>query len=117
MSDAADGLSIAGVIGGAATVLGLLGSGIWRLITRADRKEERLQEKEEAKVAKLESRVAALEEEYRKLWIAFGFVATGLHALDPFNHNLGQAARILGAKFPIDLNTPKDMTEPLSKIG
>jgi len=117
MSDGADGLSLAGIIGGITTTAGLLGTGFWRLITRADRKAERIQAKEDALVAKLEKRVEALEEDNRKIWLALSYVVPALHAYDPKSPALRQAAKILGDSFPIDLNTPKDMTDTLSKIG
>ena len=113
MSDGADGLSIAGIVGGVTTAMGLLGTGVWRLITRADRKAERLQAKEEAQVAKLEARVAALEEDNRKIWLALSYVVPALHAHDPKSPALKAVAQILGDAFPV----PADMTEKLSKIG
>lgn len=58
-----------------------------------------------SRVTGLEARIDELEEKYRKLWLAFGFVATGLHAKDPLDHNLRQAAIILGDEFPLERNT------------
>lgn len=63
-----------------------------------------------SRVTGLEKRLDELEENYRKLWLAFGFVATGLHSKDPLDHNLRQAAIILGDAFPLDM-------DPLSKSG
>lgn len=70
-----------------------------------------------SRVTGLESRLDDLEEKYQKLWLAFGFVATGLHAIDPNNRNLRQAATILGDAFPLDMYTPADMEATLGKIG
>lgn len=69
-----------------------------------------------ARVRGLEKRLDELEGNYRKLWLAFGFVATGLHAKDPHNPNLKQAARILGDAFPLDMDTPADMEATLREI-
>jgi hypothetical protein len=69
-----------------------------------------------SRVTSLEARIDDLEAKYQKLWLAFGFVATGLHARDPLDRNLRQAATILGDAFPLDMYTPKDMEEVLSKI-
>lgn len=69
-----------------------------------------------SRVTGLEARIDDLEEKYQKLWLAFGFVASGLHARDPFDRNLRQAATILGDAFPLDFNTPADMTATLRDI-
>lgn len=78
-----------------------------------------------SRVTGLEHRLDELEAKYGRLLLAFSFVASGLHARDPHDPNLRQAARILGDVFPIDLSeaypvrrdTPSDMTETLNKLG
>lgn len=112
-----DGFDIAGIVGGAVTFLASVGGGIKWLFGRAERREKALDAKEAELVAKLESRVAALEEDNRKIWLALSYVVPALHAHDPKSPALAQAAKILGDAFPIDLNTPKDMTDTLSKLG
>lgn len=69
-----------------------------------------------SRVALLEQRFDDLEAKYNKLWLAFGFVATGLHARDPLDRNLRQAATILGEAFPLDMYTPADMEAKLKDI-
>ena len=124
MSEAADGLSIAGVLGGSVTLLGLFGGGIKWLFGRAERREQALDAKEAEYVSELKKaikeqgeRIEALELDCRKLWMVIGYVVPALHSHDPKSPALTQAAKILGDAFPIDLNTPKDMTETLNKIG
>jgi len=103
VSNGTNPLDFAAITGGIVTICGGAWGGVKWLFGRAERRERRLEAKEAEIVSKLEQRVAALEEDYRKLLLAFSFVATGLHALDPANPSLGQAARILGDDFPIDL--------------
>jgi len=117
MSTGPDGFDIAGIIGGVVTFLASIGGGIKWLFGRAERREKALDAKEAELVAKLEQRVAALEEDNRKIWMALSYVVPALHAHDPKSPALKAAAQILGNAFPVDLNTPKDMTDTLSKIG
>jgi hypothetical protein len=69
-----------------------------------------------SRVTSLEARIDDLEEKYQKLWLAFGFVATGLHARDPNDRSLRQAATILGDAFPLDMATSGDVEAILKKI-
>jgi hypothetical protein len=107
---------LAAIIGG----IPVIGGGIWGaikwIIGRNDRRQAALDIKEDALVAKLELRVAALEADNRKIWLAFSFVVPALQAHDPQSPALRQAAKILGDAFPIDLDTPADMTATLGKI-
>lgn len=116
MSNGTNPLDFAAITGGIVTICGGAWGGVKWLFGRADRRERRLEAKEAELVAKLEARVAALEEDNRKIWVALGYVVPALHAIDPHNPALTAVAKILGSAFPIDLNTPPDMTDTLSKI-
>jgi hypothetical protein len=124
------GWDIGGWIGGTVSLLTLAGAGIKSLFKRADRREAALERKEAALVAKMETRILALEErdERRELEFvemraelndtraAVMILAQEVSANNPHSTALQLARRLLKGRFPIDLNTPPDMTETLRKI-
>lgn len=116
MSDGANPLDIAAISGGVVTVGGGLWGGIKWLFGRAERREKALDAKEADLVKRLEARVDALEAENRKIWLVIGYVVPALHAHDPKSPALKAAAQILGDAYPIDLNTPDDMSAQLDKL-
>jgi hypothetical protein len=112
LSDAPDGLSIAGIVGGVVTILTAIGTGINRMLTRKDRREAAQDARDDAVVVKLEGRVAALEQDNRRIWLALSYVVPALYAHDPHSPALKAASLILGDAMPI----PPDMAEALKKI-
>lgn len=114
MADAgASTWDIAGAIGGAVTLLSAIGTGFWRLITRADRQTARLEKKEAALVAKLEERIATLEKrdeiraaENVALRIAFEIVSNIVRRDNPSDPDLKRAEAILAQAFPLDPTVP-----------
>ena len=102
MTDPADSLGVAGLVGGALSILTAIAGGIRWLLRRHDRREATLERKEAALVKKLEARVTILEEETRSLWMVIGYVIPALHRHDPSDPALRMASKILGDKFPID---------------
>lgn len=118
MADAVgtDALTVGGIVGGIVTLLGAIGKGIHWLASRADRRAAKIEEREEAYVKKIEDRLDTLEKTARDLWTCFGLVATALHDKDPQHPALERAAKILGDAFPIDLQTPAEMTALIREI-
>jgi len=117
MADAPDGLGIAGIVGGALSILTAIGGGLRWLLTRQDRREAVIERKEAALMRKLEARVTALEEETHDLWMVIGAVIPALHRHDPLDPALRMAAKILGDKFPIDPVMPGDIMAALARTG
>lgn len=116
MSGQPSGWDLAGALGGATALCSMLGAGLWKLITRADRREASRERREAEMVTRLEARILALEEESRQLWMVIGYVVPALHVHDPRSPALRLAAKILRDRFPIDLNTPPDMADALNRI-
>jgi hypothetical protein len=112
----ASAADMAGIAGGAVTLLASIGGGVKFLFGRAERREKALDAKEGDFVKRLEGRVAALEIENRKIWLVIGYVVPALHAHDPASPALKAAAQILGDAYPVDLSTPQDMTDTLKRM-
>jgi hypothetical protein len=116
LTDTPDSLGIAGIVGGALSILTAFAGGIRWLLRRHDRREATLERKEAALVRKLEARVTALEEETRSLWMVIGYVIPALHRHDPLDPALRMASKILGDKFPIDPVAGPDMRTTTTKF-
>lgn len=110
-------LHIGGLIGGVVTFIGLIGSGIRWLVSRADTKEAALIKKLEARVADLEKKDGQRQAENIALRLAFEIVAGVVRRTDPTNPELVRAERILEQAFKVDLHTPADMLAALAKLS
>jgi hypothetical protein len=129
MSDA-DAYQMAGMFGGALSILTLVGSGIKWVFGRSDRKEAALEAREEGYVAKLEARIIALEKrdekreaelvemraELHDTRAALIIVAQEVAVSNPGSPALLLARKLLKERFPLDLETPADMLDTLKKI-
>ena len=130
MSDAPSAWQLVGAGGGLATVCGGLWGGFKWLFGRAERRQAALDQKEAELVAKMEARIKALEErdekregelialraELNDTRIALMVLAQEVSATNPTSPALALARRIRCDIFPVDFNTPSDMTETLNKL-
>lgn len=139
MADAS--LEAGGIIGGALSLITILGGGIAWLFGRRDAsrrsredklhawqdeleaKEKRIDEGRTAYVERLETRLRALESkdeardtQMTALRISFELVSSALRHIDPGNSALGLADDLLRTAFPVPPETPADMVEQLVAI-
>lgn len=131
-----------GIMGGAVTLLGLVGAAIKWLAVWGDRRaasrtvklqawhdeltarEARIDREREEHHRSVESRLASIEERYEKLnrehmaiRLAFDLVTGALRAIDPSNRALRQAEQLLGAAFPLLPEIPTDMGNALARMN
>lgn len=86
---------MAGVIGGAVTMLGVIGGGIRWLFTSRSKREEWIETRIQSHVAKIEARLGVAERRADHLGFAFQLVAAELARLDPDSDILRRAQLII----------------------
>lgn len=86
---------MAGVIGGAVTMLGVMGGGIRWLFTSRSKREEWIETRIQSHVSKIEARLVVAERRADHLGFAFQLVAAELARLDPHSDILRRAQLII----------------------
>ena len=90
-----DAGDIAGIVGGAVTVLGVIGGGIRWLFTSRSKREQWIEARIQSHVAKIEARLGVAERRADHLGFAFQLVAAELARLDPDSDMLRRAQLII----------------------
>ncbi len=86
---------VAGLLGGAVTLLGVLGGGLRWLFTSRSKREQWIEARIQSHVAKIEARLAVAERRADHLGFAFQLVAAELARLDPHSDILRRAQLII----------------------
>ncbi len=90
-----DAGDVAGIVGGAVTLLGVVGGGVKWLFTSRSKREEWIESRIQTHVAKIEARLAVAERRADHLGFAFQLVAAELARLDPNSDILRRAQLII----------------------
>ncbi|MDO9490060.1 MAG: hypothetical protein Q7J32_16925 [Sphingomonadaceae bacterium] len=112
-----DAGDMAGVIGGAVTMLGLAGGGIRWLFTSRSKREQWIEARIQSHVAKIEARLAVAERRADHLGFAFQLVAAELARLDPHSDILRRAQLIIEGVQGVFGARPDAVVDPADTVG